>query len=108
MGSLPNDFSTSLRSWPASSTSDSTSIANLIQRLNAERGGFRNVFEDDLRKEIAEAEAGTGAAEQDGSSDEEDEEEEPDRKKDLETAKAEMQAQLQYVPATVLRQICGC
>jgi mediator of RNA polymerase II transcription subunit 17 len=108
MASIPNDFPTSLRSWPASNTNDSTSLPNLIQRINIERGGFRHITEESLRQEIAEAEAGAGSGEEDGSSDEEDEEEEPDRKKELETAKVEMQAQLQYVLATAPRPLCSC
>jgi mediator of RNA polymerase II transcription subunit 17 len=108
MGSIPNDFPTSLRSWPASNTNDSTSLPNLIQRINLERCGFRHITEESLRQEIADAEAGAGSGEEDGSSDEEDEKEEPDRKKELETAKLEMQAQLKYVLATAPSQICRC
>ena len=99
MSSIPNDFPISLKSWPSSNSNEPSSLATLIQRINVERGGFRDISEDSLRQEIAEAEAESSPGEEDGSSGEEDEEEEPDRMKELMTAKEEMLLQLEYVPA---------
>lgn len=98
MTSIPNDLPISLRSWPASSSNDTNSLPTLIQRINFERGGFRDISEESLRQEIAEEEAASSPAEEDGSSEEEDGEEEPDRIKEFMTAKEEMLGRLEYVP----------
>ncbi|TVY54779.1 Mediator of RNA polymerase II transcription subunit, partial [Lachnellula suecica] len=97
MSSIPPDFPISLKSWPSSSSSDPSSLATLIQRINIERGGFRDISEESLRQEIAEEEAAaaTSAEEEDDSSEEEDGEDEPDRMKELMTARQEMMVQLE-------------
>jgi mediator of RNA polymerase II transcription subunit 17 len=85
MDSIPNEFLISLQSWPLKEKDPNSALPALIQRINIERGGFRDLSEDGLRQEIAEAEAGEG----EDSSDEE-EEEKPDRLKELVTAREEM------------------
>lgn len=94
MESIPNEFLISLKSWPAKEEDPNAALPELIRRINIERGGFRDLSEDGLRQEIAEAEAGAG---EDDSSDEEEEEETPDRLKELVTARDEMLQQLGYV-----------
>jgi mediator of RNA polymerase II transcription subunit 17, fungi type len=93
MGSLPNGFPVSLKSWP-SKPNDATALPTLIQRINLERGGFVNISEESLQQEIAQAEAGD-SGECNGSSDEE-EAEEPDRAKELMAAREEMVGQIEY------------
>lgn len=104
MASIPNEFPISLKSWPSSNNNDSTSLPGLIQRVNFERGGFRDISEESLRQEIAEAEAESSNGEEDGSSEEGEREEEPDRMKELMTARDEMLVQLEYVLSP--RRIC--
>jgi mediator of RNA polymerase II transcription subunit 17, fungi type len=99
MSSIPNNFPISLRSWPSSNSNNPNSLPSLIQRINFERGGFRDISEESLRQEIAAAEAESSPGEEDGSSEEEDGEEEPDRMKELMTAREEMLVQLEYVLA---------
>ena len=93
MESIPNEFPISLQSWPSKEKDPNTALPTLIARINFERGGFRDLTEDGLRQEIAEAEAGI---EEDAYSDEEDEEK-PDRLKELITAREEMIKQLECV-----------
>lgn len=82
---------------PAPSTgSDSIPLPVLIARINAERGGFRNLSEDSLRQEIAEAELGGSEEENESSSEDGEAEEEPDRMKELLTAREEILGQLEY------------
>ncbi|TVY59479.1 Mediator of RNA polymerase II transcription subunit 17 [Lachnellula cervina] len=95
MASIPNEFPISLKSWPSSNNNDSTSLPGLIQRVNFERGGFRDISEESLRQEIAETEAESSNGEEDGSSEEGEREEEPDRMKELMTARDEMLVQLE-------------
>jgi mediator of RNA polymerase II transcription subunit 17 len=91
MDSIPAEFPISLQSWPSKNKDSTSALPALISRINLERGGFRNITEDGLRKEIAEAEAGEG---QDSSSDEE-EEEKPDRMKELLSSRDEMMQTLE-------------
>ena len=84
LDSIPNEFPISLQSWPLKEKDPNSALPALIQRINIERGGFRDLSEDGLRQEIAEAEAGEG----EDSSDEE--EEKPDRLKELVAAREEM------------------
>lgn len=85
MDSIPNEFPISLQSWPSKEKDPNTALPTLIARINIERGGFRDLSENGLRQEIAEAEAEAG---EDVFSDEE--EEKPDRLKELVTARGEM------------------
>lgn len=98
MSSLPNGLPISLRPAPKS-TNNAIPLPLLISRINAERGSFRNLSEDSLRQEIAEAEAGGNKEEDESSSDgedeEEDEKEEPDRMKELLTARDEIIGQIE-------------
>jgi hypothetical protein len=94
MGSIPNNFPVSLRTWPASSNSDRNDLSKLIERINIERGGFQNITEESLRQEIAEAELDNGS--ENDSSDAEIEEE-PDRLKQLMTAREEIIGQIEYI-----------
>jgi mediator of RNA polymerase II transcription subunit 17 len=94
---LPNGLPISLRPAPKS-TNSAIPLPLLISRINAERGSFRNLSEDSLRQEIAEAEAGGNKEEDESSSDGEDEEEEkeePDRMKELLTAREEILGQIE-------------
>ncbi|TVY33593.1 Mediator of RNA polymerase II transcription subunit [Lachnellula subtilissima] len=95
MASIPNEFPISLKSWPSSNSNDPTSLPTLIQRINFERGGFRDISEESLRQEIAESEAEGSNGEDDGSSEEEEGDEEADRMKELMTARDEMLVQLE-------------
>jgi mediator of RNA polymerase II transcription subunit 17, fungi type len=92
MGSLPSDFAISLKARPSSKTN--TNLPGLIERINLERGGFQNITEDSLRREIAEAELGNEDGDENGTSDEE--EEEPDRMKELMTSREAMLGQIEY------------
>ncbi|KAM3066547.1 RNA polymerase II mediator complex subunit [Clarireedia jacksonii] len=99
MSSSPNALPISLRPAPKS-TNSAIPLPLLISRINAERGSFRNLSEDSLRQEIAEAEAGGNKeVEEESSSDDEDEEEEkeePDRMKELLTARDEILGQIEH------------
>lgn len=95
MGSIPNDFPISLKSWPPSSNNDANALPTIIQRINIERGGFRDISEESLRQEIAEAEAAKDDGQEESSSDEEEGQEEPDRMKELIAARSEMMANLE-------------
>lgn len=95
MSTLPSNHPLSLR--PAPNTSNtSIPLPQLIARINAERGGFRNISEDSLRLEIAEAEAGGNEEENESSSEDGEAEEEPDRLKELLTARDEILGQIEY------------
>jgi len=91
MESIPNGFPISLQSWPSTEEDPNSALPVLIQRINFERGGFRELTEEGLRQEIAEAEAEN--AEDDSSEDEE--EEKPDRMKELMTTREEMLGELE-------------
>lgn len=96
MTPIPEGFPISLRSWPAKGDdTTNNALPSIVQRIINERGGFRDITEESLAQEIAEAEAGT----QDASSDDDDDEPEqdPDRMKDLNEAKGKMLKQLEYV-----------
>jgi mediator of RNA polymerase II transcription subunit 17 len=94
MSALPNQLPVSLRSWPSADGDPNKTLPTLIQRINSERGGFLDLDEDELREEIAKAEAGAGAGDDDGASTDEGEEK-PDRMKELMTARDEMLAQIE-------------
>jgi mediator of RNA polymerase II transcription subunit 17 len=94
MGSIPNNFPVSLKTWPSSNSSDRNDLSKIIERINIERGGFQNITEESLRQEIAEAELDSGS--ENDSSDAESEEE-PDRLKQLMTARDEIIGQVEYV-----------
>lgn len=101
MGSISNDFSISLKPWPSKENDIANDLSTLIQRINNERGGFRDLTEESLLQEIAENEA----AKEHGSSDEGEEEEEetgPVGVKDHLSAKFEMVAQLKLLFPDVL------
>lgn len=104
MSSLPNGIPLSLRPAPIAATS-STPLPLLIARINAERGGFRNISEDSLRQEIAEAELGENEEEEESSSEDGEAEEEPDRMKELLTARDEILGQIEY--ATLYQIQCA-
>ncbi|KAI1772702.1 subunit 17 of mediator complex-domain-containing protein [Hypoxylon cercidicola] len=74
----PNVSPFSLRPWPIGDKKPKN-LGEFIARVNAERGGFRNVTEAQLREEIAAQE--DGRVEIERSSDEEEEEEETDADK---------------------------
>ena len=65
-----------------------SALPTLIERIDQNRGGFRNITEESLQREIAEEEAAAAAGENHAASD--GEEEEPDRLKALMEARAEM------------------
>ncbi|KAM0161846.1 hypothetical protein ACHAPC_001491 [Botrytis cinerea] len=95
MSTLPSNHPLSLRPAPNTS-STSIPLPQLIARINAERGGFRNISEDSLRLEIAEAEAGGNEEENESSSEDGEAEEEPDRLKELLTARDEILGQIEH------------
>ncbi|KAJ8069461.1 hypothetical protein OCU04_003115 [Sclerotinia nivalis] len=95
MTSLPNGIPISLRPAPTPANS-SIPLPLLIARINAERGGFRNLSEDSLRQEIAEAELGEDDEENESSSEDGEAEEEPDRMKELLTARDEILGQIEH------------
>lgn len=98
MGSIPNDFRISLQSWPSKHNDPNSSLPGLIQRINFERGSFREISEESLQQEIAEEEARKNGDDDNGTSEEEDEEEEkPDRLKELMKARDELIVQIEYV-----------
>lgn len=92
MATIPNEFPISLRSWPSANRNDA--LPSIIQRINAERGGFRNITEESLREEITREEQNNG----DNGESESEDEEEPDKAKELETARGEFIGQIEYVP----------
>ncbi|KAB8296739.1 hypothetical protein EYC80_002159 [Monilinia laxa] len=96
MSSLPNGIPLSLRPAPTNTSSSSIPLPQLIARINAERGGFRNLSEDSLRQEIAEAELGGNEEENESSSEDGEVEEEPDRMKELLTARDEILGQIEH------------
>ncbi|ESZ89615.1 hypothetical protein SBOR_9999 [Sclerotinia borealis F-4128] len=96
MSSFPNGIPLSLRPAPKSTTG-SIPLPILIARINAERGGFRNLSEDSLRQEIAEAELGENDEENESFSEDGETEEEPaDRMKELLTARDEILGQIEH------------
>jgi mediator of RNA polymerase II transcription subunit 17 len=97
MGSIPNDFPISLRSWPSKQNDLKTGLPTLIQRINLERGGFREISEESLKQEIANVVA-AGTSSNGASDDEEEaeEENEPDRLKEVMTVREEMLGHVEY------------
>lgn len=93
MSSIPNEFPISLKSWPASKKDEASALPTRIARINFERGGFKDISEESLRQEIAEAEAN---GEDGPSEEEEEEEEEPDRVKEVRAARDEILGQIEY------------
>lgn len=93
MSNVPAQFPLSLRPWPTKDDGRSA-LPTLISRINAERGEFRNLTEEDLLEEIAKAEQlDTEADNEEGET--EDEDEAPDRLKEVMDAKAEMLGQIE-------------
>ncbi|KAH6674895.1 subunit 17 of mediator complex-domain-containing protein [Halenospora varia] len=92
MSSIPNEFPISLKSWPASKKDEASALPTRIARINFERGGFKDISEESLRQEIAEAEAN---GEDGPSEEEEEEEEEPDRVKEVMAARDEILGQIE-------------
>ncbi|CAG8978181.1 hypothetical protein HYALB_00013172 [Hymenoscyphus albidus] len=91
MGSIPNNFPISLRSWPSSTKpAEGPDLKTLFGRINSERGGFRNLTEESLRQEIAEEEANKPEEDEEEGSDKQDEDVEPDRMKELMAAREEL------------------
>ena len=79
--------SLSLRAWPTKNTS-TPPLATLIERIQTQKGSFRNVTEQSLEEEIAAQESGEGA---EGESSESDEgEDEKSKKEQLFEAKGEL------------------
>ncbi|OBT63771.1 hypothetical protein VE03_06927 [Pseudogymnoascus sp. 23342-1-I1] len=94
MSGIPDNFPMSLRPWPTKEANGSA-LPTLISRINAERGQFRNLTEEDLLEEIAKGEENEAAADNDEMSTEDEIEAAPDRQKEVMDAKAEMLAQLE-------------
>ena len=101
MGSLPSDFAISLRARPTPTANGN--ISSLLPRINSERGGFQNITEESLREEIAEAELENEDGDE-GTSD--DAKEEPDRVKELQKAREEILAQVEYAPPSRTAASC--
>lgn len=76
-----SDFKLSLRPWPKES--QGSTLPTLIQRINAERGDFRNLTEAALEAEITKKLVDPNAIVEDGASSESEDEPEPDRLKEL-------------------------
>lgn len=96
MSAVPPDFELSLRAWPKDD--NGSALPTLIQRINTERGDFRNLTEEDLLAEIEKEEAsGVKVAHEDDASSESEEEAEPDRSKEVMEQKQQMMEWLQYV-----------
>lgn len=95
MSSIPDDSRVSLRPAPIANN-NSIPLPQLIARINAERGGFRNISEDSLRQEIAEAEFGPKEEEDESSSEDGEPEEQADHLKELLTARDEILGQIEH------------
>lgn len=96
MSKIPPDFALSLRAWPKED--NGSALSTLIQRINTERGDFRNLTEEDLEAEIAREEAlGVEEAHEDDASSESEDETEPDRVKEVMEQKQQMLMWLEYV-----------
>lgn len=93
MSGIPDNFPMSLRPWPTKE-SNGSALPTLISRINAERGQFRNLTEEDLLEEIAKGE-NEAEADNDEMSTEDEIQAAPDRQKEVMDAKAEMLAQLE-------------
>jgi len=108
--SLSNGLPLPLR--PAPSSGLANSLPTLIARINAERGGFRNITEESLRQEIVEAEAaGEDVGQNESSSEEDEPEEKPDRQKEVLAARDEILGQAEHaalLPPPPPYIICGC
>jgi len=94
MGSIPPDFPVSLKSWP-SANSGTAALPTIVGRINHERmdrGGFRALTEEGLKREIEEEEV-----EQEDESDEEQEADPADRIREIHVAKGEMLQHIGYV-----------
>ena len=86
MGSIPPDFPVSLKSWPTANSG--TALPTIVGRINherMERGGFRALTEEGLKREIEEEEL-----EQEDESDDEQEADPAERLKEIHAAKGEM------------------
>lgn len=87
-GSLMENITLSLRPWPTRSDQEE-SLRSIIDRINDQRGHFRNVTEDSLKAEISALEAGRDVMETDNGKkltvDNED-----NQKKELQAAKQEL------------------
>lgn len=96
MSAIPPDFELSLRAWPNDDTG--SALPTLIQRINTERGDFRNLTEEDLLAEMEKEEAsGVKATHEDDVSSESEDEVEPDRLTEVMEQKQQMMEWLQYV-----------
>lgn len=85
LGQIP----TSLRARP-SKDENTTGLSSLIQRINLERGGFRNVTEESLQEEINRSTALEGLGNVRKSKEDEIKEEETERLKKLGTARGDV------------------
>lgn len=99
MGSIPSDFPISLRAAaPSKAATEASALPTLIQRINFERGSFRDISEESLRQEIIEAEAGTSTDAGDGTIDvDEGDEDKPGRLKEIANTREEILGQIEYV-----------
>lgn len=107
MSTIPPDFALSLRAWPKED--NGSALPTLIQRINTERGDFRNLTEEDLEAEVAREEAlGVKAEHEDDASSESEDEPGPDRAKVVMEQKHQMLMWLEYVatPETQRRESC--
>lgn len=96
MSAIRPDFELSLRSWPKED--NGSALPTLIQRINTERGDFRNLTEEDLLAEIEREEAsGVKVAHEDDVASESEDEAEPDHVKEVMDQKQQMIEWLQYV-----------
>jgi hypothetical protein len=93
MGSIPGQFPISLRAWP-SKDDKAVPLSSLIERINNERGSFRDVTEEGLAEELKKDESGPDNSKDDDESEDEDVNEEPDRSKELMKARGEILGQL--------------
>ena len=96
MSAIPSDFELSLRAWPKDD--NRSALPALIQRINTERGDFRNLTEEDLLAETEKEEvSGVKLAHEDNETSESEDEGEPDRVKEVMDQKQQMMEWLQYV-----------
>lgn len=86
----PNPSPFSLRPWPIGDKKPKT-LGEFIARVNAEKGGFRNVTEEKLREQIAAEEEGRAEIERPSSSSSSEEEEtDADKTKNILEAREEV------------------
>jgi mediator of RNA polymerase II transcription subunit 17 len=79
----------SLRAWPAKNNS-APPLATLVERINTQKGSFRNVTEQSLGEELAAQESGDKVDGESSGTDEGDEIEEKSKKEQLYEAKGEL------------------